>query len=160
MLIRYYWSFAHKILLICGTYLRGDPLLIRYCWSVGTKGGPFAYKILLIRYWSVRLGGTSLKLALPVYIIDLNCYHIQIGDELIDVNGHGLVGVAHKDAIRLLKSSNTLMVTVRVKDVRPPFSLSLSLCLSPPSLSLSVSFFPLSLSLSLSFRLSLLQFLT
>ena len=26
----------------------GDPLLIRYCQSVGPKGGPFAYKILLV----------------------------------------------------------------------------------------------------------------
>ena len=60
---------------------------------------------------------------------------IQIGDELIDVNGQSLIGVRHKEAIRLLKSSDTLMVTARVKDVSL-CSLSLSL---PPSLPLSLS---------------------
>ena len=45
-------------------------------------------------------------------------YIIQVGDEILDVNGQSLLNVPHQEAIKMLKSSDTLMLTVRVEEVR------------------------------------------
>ena len=41
----------------------------------------------------------------------------QVGDEILDVNGQSLINVSHQDTIKMLKSSDTLMLTVRVEEV-------------------------------------------
>lgn len=41
----------------------------------------------------------------------------QIGDEIVEVNGQSLVNVPHREAIKMLKSSQSLMLTIRNRDV-------------------------------------------
>ena len=43
---------------------------------------------------------------------------VQVGDEILEVNGQSLLGMSHQDAIRMLKSSDSLMLTVRVEEVQ------------------------------------------
>ena len=44
-------------------------------------------------------------------------YIMQVGDEILDVNGQSLLNVPHQEAIKMLKSSDCLMLTVRVDEV-------------------------------------------
>ncbi|KAL5502748.1 hypothetical protein EMCRGX_G009569 [Ephydatia muelleri] len=41
---------------------------------------------------------------------------LQAGDVIVEVNGNGLLNVSQSEAVRLLKSSNVLVLTVRVDD--------------------------------------------
>ncbi|XP_064400082.1 harmonin-like isoform X2 [Halichondria panicea] len=41
---------------------------------------------------------------------------LKIGDEIIEVNGHSVLNKPHKDAIAILLSSHSLMLTIRNKD--------------------------------------------
>ena len=43
---------------------------------------------------------------------------MQDGGEILEVNGRSLLSVSHQDAVKMLKSSSTLMLTVRVEEVR------------------------------------------
>ncbi|CAI8031578.1 Harmonin [Geodia barretti] len=41
---------------------------------------------------------------------------LKVGDEILEVNGQSLQSISHQDAIKMLKSSDTLMLTVRVEE--------------------------------------------
>lgn len=51
------------------------------------------------------------------FAIEANNPPYQIGDEVIEVNGQSLINVPHREAIKMLKSSQSLMLTIRNRDV-------------------------------------------
>lgn len=55
------------------------------------------------------------------YLALYSCFRTQIGDQLLDVNGQSFLDITHADAVKTIKSSPRLMLTV--KDVgKLPFA--------------------------------------
>ena len=47
---------------------------------------------------------------------------LQVGDEILEVNGQSLLNISHQEAIKMLKSTDTLMLTVRVEEVHSVYT--------------------------------------
>lgn len=47
--------------------------------------------------------------ALPLYALPAP----QVGDQILEVNGRSFLGIPHDEAVRMLKSSRHLMMTVK-----------------------------------------------
>lgn len=44
---------------------------------------------------------------------------LQVGDQVMDVNGHSFISIQHQEAVHILRSYQNLILTIKVHDCVP-----------------------------------------